>query len=296
MSTAFHPRSDGQTERVNRTLEEVLRSYVAGDQSDWDKHLPLAEFAINNSIQAATGTTPFLMDYGQNPLTPNMSALTSAETADQLFPFVGKWRDTVRTVKHNTNNAQHRYKQLFDRKAADKEFKVGQQVLLASKNLKALLSKSHEAERSFKLMTKHIGPFPIINRVGKVAYKLDLSSASILKDIHPVFHVSLLREFMQSTKFKRSGGKTDIIAGETHHEVKGISDRRMHYGYPQYFVEFTDGSPGNWAFEADLREDMPVAINKLIADYQATLAPRKQARNERAQRQTRQQPKRRRQA
>jgi hypothetical protein len=278
MSTAFHPQTDGQTERVNRTLEEVLRAYVSADQADWDKRLPLAEFAINNSVQASTGTTPFLMDTGQAPLTPDMAVLARANPRAAAYPFVGRWRETVRAVRHNLHNAQHRQKQLYDKRVNDKEFKVGQRVLLSVKNLKDLLGKSFDTERSIKLMGKHLGPFPVLDRIGKVAYKLDLSSASILKDIHPVFHVSLLREFVESHQFPRTAHRTDIIEGEVHHQVKCFSDFRKHYGHSQYFVEFSDGSPGNWAFEADLREDMPKAADKFIAEYQATNSSRRRPR------------------
>lgn len=81
MSTAFLPRTDGLTERANRTLEESLRSYVSGEQSDWDLHLPLVEFAVNSSFHVAIGTTPFLMDYGQTPLVPNTLPLASRNPA-----------------------------------------------------------------------------------------------------------------------------------------------------------------------------------------------------------------------
>ena len=58
MSTRYFPRTDGQTERMNRTLEEVLPSFISPDQSNWDDLLPLVEFAINNGINVATGSTP----------------------------------------------------------------------------------------------------------------------------------------------------------------------------------------------------------------------------------------------
>jgi len=61
MSTAFHPETDGQTERNNRTLEQMLRNYVNYRQNDWDQHLAAAEFAYNNSKQASTGMTPFFL-------------------------------------------------------------------------------------------------------------------------------------------------------------------------------------------------------------------------------------------
>src|SRR5690606_7615758 len=71
MSTAFHPQSDGQTERTNRTLEEMLRSYVAYNQKDWDLFLPMMEFAYNNSKNPSTGFSPFFLNYGHHPLVPS---------------------------------------------------------------------------------------------------------------------------------------------------------------------------------------------------------------------------------
>jgi hypothetical protein len=127
----------------------------------------------------------------------------------------------------------------------------------STKNLKSLLSKSFDAERSYKLMPRFLGPLAVLERVGKVAYQLDLSSTSLLQEVHPVFYVSLLKPFRSSTSFPRKGGKVEILEGEAHHEVKCFSNFLKHSGHPQYFVEFVDGTPGNWAFEADLQEDMP---------------------------------------
>ena len=70
MSTAHHPQTDGQSERANRTVEDMLRAYVAPYQQDWDEHLVAAEFAYNNSIQARTGFTPFYLTQGRHPHTP----------------------------------------------------------------------------------------------------------------------------------------------------------------------------------------------------------------------------------
>jgi transposase InsO family protein len=78
MSTAYHPLSDWQTDRVNRLLEGVLRANVSDDHSDCAEHLPLVEFAVNNSVSSENGTTPFLMDCGQEPLTPSMASLGTA--------------------------------------------------------------------------------------------------------------------------------------------------------------------------------------------------------------------------
>lgn len=70
MSTAYHPQTDGQTERANRTIEEMLRAYVNSKQNDWDQHLTAVEIAYNNSKQMSTGFSPFYLNYGQHPSTP----------------------------------------------------------------------------------------------------------------------------------------------------------------------------------------------------------------------------------
>ena len=70
MSTAHHPQTDGQTERANRTLEDMLRAFVNYRQDNWDDCLPAAEFAYNNSVQASTGFSPYYLDCGQHPTTP----------------------------------------------------------------------------------------------------------------------------------------------------------------------------------------------------------------------------------
>lgn len=72
MSSAYHPQSDGQTERMNRVIEEILRSYVRPDMADWDRRLPMVEFAMNNAWNSTTHTTPFFAVYGQHPRMPGM--------------------------------------------------------------------------------------------------------------------------------------------------------------------------------------------------------------------------------
>jgi hypothetical protein len=71
LTSPFHPQSDGQTERMNRSLIQVLRAYVNDTQSDWSDWLPTAEFAYNDSIHSSTGYTPFYLNYGIHPYCPS---------------------------------------------------------------------------------------------------------------------------------------------------------------------------------------------------------------------------------
>jgi hypothetical protein len=74
-SSAYHPQSDGQTERVNRVLEDVLRSFVSTRQLEWRNFLPMAEFAVNNAVHPATHSSPFLLNYGVNPRHPEIAKI-----------------------------------------------------------------------------------------------------------------------------------------------------------------------------------------------------------------------------
>ena len=69
-STAFHPQTDGQSERAIQTLENFLRPYVERDPQNWVKQLPLAEFAMNNAANVATGYSPFFFNSGDHPILP----------------------------------------------------------------------------------------------------------------------------------------------------------------------------------------------------------------------------------
>jgi hypothetical protein len=92
-------------------------------------------------------------------------------------------------------------------------------------------------------MSRFLGPLAVLECVGKVACRLDLSSTSLPREVHPVFHVSLLKPFRSSASFPPKDGKVEILEEEADHEVKCFSNFRKHYGYPQYFVEFVDGTP-----------------------------------------------------
>ena len=106
MSTAFHPQTDGQTERLNRTLEEMLRAYATYRQDQWDEYLPAAEFTYNNSQQASTGFTPFELDCGQHPSTP--ITMTQPSQVPAANDFREHWETMIKIVKDFLMEAQDR--------------------------------------------------------------------------------------------------------------------------------------------------------------------------------------------
>ena len=148
MSTAYHPQTDGQTERVNRVLEDTLRHYVNTSQDDWDVYLPCAEFAINNAKHEALGQSPFKLTYGIDPRSPATAGLLKASDShivmamyqriaptEDLIPaahkFTANMQRCMKHVKWCLESAQQRAKALADAKrSTDVPFTVGQPVLL----------------------------------------------------------------------------------------------------------------------------------------------------------------------
>jgi hypothetical protein len=107
MSTAYHPQSDGQTERMNRTMEDMLRGFVGPRQRDWCRYLRMVEFAYNNYIQASTVQTPFFLNHGRHPLAPFFCCSCSFSE-----PSVSEWVEGLQTAlssaKSNLSSAQQR--------------------------------------------------------------------------------------------------------------------------------------------------------------------------------------------
>ena len=184
MSTAFHPQTDGQTERVNQVLEQYLRAFCNYQQDDWQELLPLAEFAYNNSVHASTGKTPFFANYGYHP---NSAATVKLRVPSAKNPEVDKLLKSLPNVhkqlKLDLADAAATQARFYNRKVKEAPpFKIGDQVWLLRRNIKT-------ARPSDKLDYKRLGPFPIKDKIGQAAFRLQLPASMRM---HPVFHVSLL--------------------------------------------------------------------------------------------------------
>ena len=134
MSTTFYPQIDGQTERVNRILEDMLRHHVSPTEDDWDIHLSLVEFAYNNVWQKSIQTTHFMLNHGQQPLTPlniGMSRYHVLAAKD----LVQSMSSIVKETKKHLLAARHRQKSYVDTKTREISFVVGTQVLLSTLTL-----------------------------------------------------------------------------------------------------------------------------------------------------------------
>lgn len=183
---AYHPQSDGQTERVNQCLETFLRCFVHACPKKWKEWLSLAEFWYNTGLHCALGVTPFEVLYGHKPRHFGL-----CEQAALPLGHLGTWlaeRETMsKLIQQHLARAQKRMKKQVDKNRIERSFEVNDKVFL---KLQPYMQSSVAAKANQKLAFKYFGPFQILEKVGAVAYKLALPSSSM---IHPVFHVSQLK-------------------------------------------------------------------------------------------------------
>lgn len=194
MSTAFHPETDGQSERAVRTVVDMLRCF-ASDHKQWDEQLSLVEFAYNNSVNPSTGFSPFYMLYSQDvesPATIPMAELREATANETASDFISTNQAIISKAREMLQHAQDRQTEYANRKRREYEFSVGDQVLLSTANL------SLKDSAIKKLSPKWCGPFKIVHKINATAYKLQLPKKMRM---HPVFHASLLKPYVASTKF-----------------------------------------------------------------------------------------------
>jgi len=180
--TAYHPQTDGQTERINQELEQYLRVFINHRQEQWLDWLGMAEFAYNNKIHAVTKNSLFKVNYGQDPRMGFEGRRKGKYEA--VGKFVEKMRKIQEEAKAALGKAQEEMKKFADRKQEKgEEYRVGDSVLLSMKDLKWQM----KGRRSEKLMECFVGPYRIKGIISSNAIELELPRTI---KIHPVVNVS----------------------------------------------------------------------------------------------------------
>ena len=235
LSTAYHPQSDGQTERTNRTLEEYLRSYVNNNINDWDQLLTYAQIAFNNNISSSTGYTPYFLNHGEEINLPiNQIANTLKQDTENIknetaLDIVTTLQKHIMIAKEQIMKAQQKQKQYADDKRIDIEYNIGDQVMLDAKHINMNF---YHGDLSYKLRSKYIGPYTIIRKISALNYELELPQVFKTKRIHPVFHISKLKKYESE---KGNKFNTDII--ERKQNIRPISIDKNEDGEQMWEVE-----------------------------------------------------------
>ena len=218
-TSGYHPEGDGQTERVNQTLEQYLRIYCNYQQDNWSRLLPLAEFAYNNAPNVTTGVSPFFTNKDYNPaisVYPERD-LTSARAREYAVDL-DKLHAALRTT---IAEAQVRYQRQADKhRLPAPDFKVGDQVYVRAEHIRS-------TRPAKKLSEKFLGPYTIIAQVGSHSFTLRLPDS--MRAVHPVFHVSQLEPATPNSIPGRTQPPPPPVEvdGEPEYEISEILDSKI---------------------------------------------------------------------
>jgi hypothetical protein len=228
-STAYHPRTDGQSERSNQWLETAIRFITDQKQKNWAPYLPIAQFAHNNWPSDTTRKSPFFLLMGFNPRADWVHATSP-------IPRVNLCLEQLKEARVQARNAMIKAQQSWVKHCDTPKYKEGDQVWLEGKNLRI-------NQPTAKLAPRRHGPFRIIQVMSAVNYRLELPTQW---NIHPVFHIDLLTPYwetiMHGPNFTRP--TPELIDGEEEYSVEKILDSR-HFGRRrclQYLVKW-EGYP-----------------------------------------------------
>ncbi|KAJ1593677.1 hypothetical protein NDA12_005341 [Ustilago hordei] len=154
LSTAYHPQTDGQTERVNQVIEQYLRMYCNYEQNDWANLLDTAAFVYNNTVHNSIGVSPFFACYGWNPKAhPDIPQRLGVNDPGR-FEYLMDGKEHCKYLQEQIREAQRRSVNQYNRKHKDIEFKVGDMVYINRRNWKT-------RRPTPKLDTRFAGPYPV---------------------------------------------------------------------------------------------------------------------------------------
>ena len=186
MSSAYHPQSDGSTERANHTVTQLLRQCISPNQKDWVSRLPAIEFAINLARSDTTGYAPFFLNTGRMPRSLIWNDASSTEYAG-VRAYAQRVKQAVMTAHDSIIAARVKQTREANRRRRAVPFEAGDLVYISSKNLKIPRGLAR------KLVPKFVGPYRITRDFGNFSYLIEIPASMKQRGVHPVFHASLLR-------------------------------------------------------------------------------------------------------
>jgi len=267
VSTAFHPQTDGQTERIHAVVEQYLRGYCNYQQDNWSELISMAEFSYNNTLYATLGITPFYAMYGNNPryqINPNPAAKLPApsvikEYADRLSEL-----DAYLCSEMTWSQAAYS-EQANKARIPALKLEVGDEVWLLRRHVKTSCP-------STKLDFKRLGKFRILQKVSSHAYKLDLPASM---KIHPVFHVSLLEPAATDPLPDQIQPPSPpvLVDDEPEWEVDEIVDSRLRGRTLEYLACWIGFDELTWEL-TNMFTNAPSVVKRFHTAYPAKPRPR----------------------
>jgi hypothetical protein len=244
LTTAYHPQSDGATERVNQEIEAYLSIYCASHPEDWPDSIATLEFTHNNRRHADRTHTPFELILGDNPISvPVTFRHTKYPTVEEKMKQMIRDREEALAAHELARNRMaNRIKSTFT------PFEAGQKVWLDTRNLKMAYHK--------KMAPKREGPFEIEEVIGPVTYRLKLPKTW---KIHNVFHATLLRPYVENEIYGNNYPRPppELLEGEEVYEVETILKHRRRGREIQYYVKWKGYpiSEATWEEESAFSDD-----------------------------------------
>ncbi len=213
ISTAYHPRTDGQLERTNQWLEQYLRFWINERQDNWHSYLPLVEFAHNNWPNETTGESPFFLLYGFNP---------RADWIDKPSPIpqVALHLEQFKEARRKAQELMIKAQQPWIKHKSTPKYQEGDLVWLEGRHLRT-------NQPAAKLAPKQHSPFPIIQVMSPINYRLKLP---MQWSIHDVFHIDLLTPYQETELHGANYSRPppDLVDNQEEYEVEKILDSRQH--------------------------------------------------------------------
>lgn len=255
LSSAYHPETDGQTERINQVMEQYIRTYCSYKQDNWTGLLSQAEFAYNNAESATTNMSPFAANYGFNPSMDfdNTWSDNDPNRTDLLVDI----RQIQKYLRQEIDRAQERYKYFADqRRQPDPGYQSGDRVWLSTKHIKTTRPMK-------KLDYQYLGPYRIRRKIKDTAYELELPRTM---RIHNVFHPSLLKTYHGVGPPRQVEPRTPpvVVQGDEFHEIEEILDYRKTGRSIQYLVGWKNYGVGDrtWEPASTLEQDAPELVSE----------------------------------
>ena len=262
MSTAFHPETDGSSERTNKTVNQCLRYHVSRNQKGWVRALSRVRFAIRNTVNKSTGFSPFQLHTGQSPrMIPPITPAVRGSGDIDVLEFMDQINTDVAEAKDNLMLAKIFQADQANRKRGPEDvYKKDDLVMLSTANRRKEYATAGSG-RSAKLFPRRDGPYRVVEAFPQTStYRLDIPNAP--PNFCFTFHASHLKRYVPNNQELFPGrelprdGPVTLADGSEEHVIDRIIDERPRGRGWQYLVRWKGYGPGDdeWLPRREIEE------------------------------------------